>query len=1001
MDRHHSAARDFDWLQSSGEMVERIRAFEWSKTSIGPANSWSPALRMLVRFLVANRFPHILWWGADYVQFYNDPYRPIPGSKHPAALGQPARECWAEIWDVIGPLIDTPFLGGPATWDDDIVLEINRRGFPEETHFTIAYSPVPDDTVPGGIGGVLATVHEITEKVLGERRITVLRDLGARVGEARTPEEAYRIAAQTLEAHSKDVPFALFYLLNGDRTRLHLAGATGVTPGLDISPETASAKDASDMEWPLNHALASGKLEVVAPLRDRFVNVPVGPWSEPPTTAVAMSIPSNKANEPAGVLVAGISARLTLDASYRDFLELVRTQVATAVNNARAYDEERKRAEALAELDRAKTAFFSNVSHEFRTPLTLMLGPLEDVLADQSKVNAAQREQLAIAHRNALRLLKLVNTVLDFSRLEAGRLHASYQPTDLAALTTELASVFRAATEREGLRLVVDCPPLAQPVYVDREMWEKIVLNLLSNAFKFTFEGEIEVSLRQVGANVELSVRDTGTGIAASDLPHIFERFHRIPGARGRTVEGSGIGLTLVQELVRLHGGRVDVTSELDSGTRFCVSVPLGTGHLPADRIGATWATASTVLDGNVYVAEASGWTDVAAPPPTVVDRISERQAPGGRARILLVDDNADLRAYVSRLLEQRYDVAAFGDGHSALTAARNTPPDLVLTDVMMPGLDGSQLLSAIRADEYLKSVPVILLSARAGEEARIEGLTFGADDYVVKPFAARELLARVESLLTLARMRRDIQAALERSEERFRALTEASFDIVYRMSADWTEMRYLRGREFIADTLEPSQTWLERYIPSGDQPAVLAAITRAIEGKTTFELEHRVIRTDGRLGWTHSRAIPTLDARGDIVEWFGAASDVTARKHAEEALGASEQRLRTIIEQLPAGVGVMDKTGAWVLTNSLMDLYVPRAIPSTLPDRHTRWRAWDEQGNPLPPERWPGKRALAGETVMPGLEMLYTHDDGRELWMRVSTAPLRNEAAEIVGASC
>jgi signal transduction histidine kinase len=207
--------------------------------------------------------------------------------------------------------------------------------------------------------------------------------------------------------------------------------------------------------------------------------------------------------------------------------------------------------------------------HEFRTPLTLMLGPLEDALRDQLGGSSVQRDQLAIAHRNALRLLKLVNTLLDFSRLEAGRFQASYQPTNLAALTTELASVFRAAIEREGLRLVVHCPPLAEPVYVDRQMWEKIVLNLLSNAFKFTLEGEIEVTLQQVGANVVLSVRDTGTGIAAGDLLHIFERFHRVQGARGRTVEGSAIGLALVQELVRLHGGRVDVTSELDRSGGF------------------------------------------------------------------------------------------------------------------------------------------------------------------------------------------------------------------------------------------------------------------------------------------------------------------------------------------------------------------------------------------------------------------------------------------------
>jgi hypothetical protein len=197
------------WLTGGGEMGERIRALDWSKTAIGPAETWSPALRMMVRFLLANRFPWLLWWGPQYVSVYNDAYRPILGTKHPWALGQPLSECWKEIWHVLQPLVDTPFKGGPATWNDDILLEINRHGFVEETHFTIAYSPVPDETAPSGIGGVLATVHEITEKVVGERRVSALRDLGAAAIETKTAEEACVTAADTLAKHAKDIPFAL------------------------------------------------------------------------------------------------------------------------------------------------------------------------------------------------------------------------------------------------------------------------------------------------------------------------------------------------------------------------------------------------------------------------------------------------------------------------------------------------------------------------------------------------------------------------------------------------------------------------------------------------------------------------------------------------------------------------------------------------------------------------------------------------------------------------
>ena len=256
------------------ELARRMRAFDWSTTPLGPVESWSPALRTMVRVLLANRFPLLLWWGPRYIQIYNDAYRPIPGTKHPQAMGQPAIECWPEIWHVIGPLIDTPFRGGPATWMDDILLEINRYGFVEETHFTIAYSPVPDETVPSGIGGVLATVHEITEKVVGERRVVALRDL-ARAAEAKTAEEACSIAAHTLAGHDKDVPFALLYLLDADGTHAHLAGAAGVGMGEAISPPVVDLEAGGG--WPLAEAKRCEVMQVVEALGARFARVPAGP----------------------------------------------------------------------------------------------------------------------------------------------------------------------------------------------------------------------------------------------------------------------------------------------------------------------------------------------------------------------------------------------------------------------------------------------------------------------------------------------------------------------------------------------------------------------------------------------------------------------------------------------------------------------------------------------------------------------------------------------------
>jgi signal transduction histidine kinase len=752
---------------TSGEMADRIRAFDWAATPLGSMGTWSPALRTTLRIMLANRFPHVLWWGTDYIQFYNDPYRPIPGNKHPdQALGRPARECWREIWHILEPLIDRPFHGGPATWDDDILLEIDRHGFLEETHFTIAYSPVPDDTVASGIGGVLATVHEITEKVVGQRRIAVLRDLGARIGEAKSGEEACAFAAESLRDAERDLSFAVIYLVDPDGRRVTLAGVAGVESGEAASPLALDLEGPHPWARSMVVARRRGTTTVVRELGARIASVPRGPWADPPDAAAIVPIPGSKSGEWAGFLVAGISARLRFDAEYRDFLDIVKTQLGTAIATARAYEYERKRALELAELDRAKTTFFSNVSHEFRTPLTLILGPLEEALEG---AGPEDRDRLERVQRNALRLQKLVNTLLDASRIEAGRIHASFEPVDLASMTSDLASVFRSAVEKAGMRLIVDCPPLSEPVYVDRDMWEKIVLNLVSNAFKFTLEGEIEVALRETEGQAELSVRDTGAGIAPEDQSRVFQRFHRVEGARARTHEGTGIGLALASELVKLHGGAVRLSSVLGRGSTFTVVIPLGKGHFPAERIGAGRGDlASTALAAEHYLAEALRWIPDSEPGSAsgraqeALDGTASR-----RSRIVWADDNADMREYVEQLLRSRYDVESVADGQEALLAVRREPPDLVLADIMMPRLDGLALLRALRASERTRAIPVILLSARAGEESAIEGMEAGADHYLVKPFSARELLARVSALLDLSRVRREAAEALRENDRR------------------------------------------------------------------------------------------------------------------------------------------------------------------------------------------------------------------------------------------
>ena len=882
-------------LAGAGEACALARAVDWSRTAIGPVEGWSQALRSTASLVLHNHSPMLLWWGADFVQIYNDAYRPVLGAKHPRSMGQRFRDCWSEVFHILGPMAERPFRGGPASVSDDIAVLIERKTPREETHFRLAYSPVPDETVESGIGGVLATVTEITDQVYADRQLRTLRDLGARgSADVQAVEEACINAAAVLHENPWDVPFALFYLLDDAGTHARRVASAGMDRHVleQLAPEKIDLTKVGEGDlWRIRDVALEKRIEVVPLAQHEEDNhadrLPRSPWDDAIGSAIVLPIVSSNHPHACGVLVCGLSPHRVLDAGYRMFFDLTTSQIVTAIRDARTLEEERNRANALAAIDRAKTAFFSNVSHEFRTPLTLMLGPVAELASDPALPEAA-RARLDLAHRNALRLLRLVNTLLDFSRIEAGRVQAFYESTDLAGLTRELASTFRSAIESGGLVYEVDCQTLAQPVYVDCEMWERIVLNLLSNAFKYTLHGAITVRLYEQDGEAVLEVSDTGVGIAEHELPKIFQRFHRVEGVAGRTQEGAGIGLALVHELVKLHGGSIVAASEVGRSTTLSVALPFGTAHLPADRLKPAGSRGAAASSAPGMVEEAlrwipgeamnlsSGLTDIVPDAVPLVEMPASGSA--RRPRVLVADDNADMRAYLRGMLAGRYAVEVVANGVEALEAASRRRPDLILADIMMPGLDGLGLVQAIRTDKHLLDVPVILLSARAGEEARLDGLASGADDYLIKPFSARELMARVGALLELVALR-------HKSNERFRALVSASSDAVWSMNADWTEMRLLQGGNFIADTKDSALPWIERYIVPEDRPSLLVHIDEAIRSKGLFELEHRVRRADGSLGWILSRAIPALDEHGEVAEWFGMAVDVTEARHIDAVL--------------------------------------------------------------------------------------------------------------------
>jgi PAS domain S-box-containing protein len=879
--------------------------------------------------MLTSRQPMFVWWGEELINLYNDAYKSIVGGKHPKALGQPASEVWHEIWDQVGPRAESTIRNNEGTYDEALLLIMERNGYPEETYYTFSYSPVPNDQ--GGTGGIICANTDDTQRIIGERQLALLRELAAKTADARTFDDACTLSARCLETNPYDLPFAMIYLVAPGKGSVDLAGTSGIERGHAAAPQSIALD--SDSPWPFAEVIRTHQSCRIPDLGALFGSLPTGAWQKPPHQAVIVPIAPSGQTGKAGILVVGLNPFRLFDDNYSGFIDLVAAQIAASIGNAQAYEEERKRAEVLTELDRAKTIFFSNISHEFRTPLTLMLGPLEDMLTNPAGPTPSDRSQLETAHRNSLRLLKLVNTLLDFSRLEAGRVQAVYEPTDLAMLTADLAGVFRSAIERAGMRLCVDCPPLPEPVYIDREMWEKIVLNLLSNAFKFTFKGEITVTLRWADDHVELEIRDTGTGIPAAEMPHLFERFHRVEGARGRTYEGSGIGLSLVQELVKLHGGTIQVSSVVDQGSCFTVLIPTGYTHIPSEQISTTRTLASTAMGAATYVEEALRWLPEEGSRDWGIgtrEEFSASPQPLGptpsSARILLADDNTDMRDYVKRLLvSQGYNVETVVDGVAAKKSVRQQRPDLVLTDVMMPGVDGLGLLRELRVDPLTREIPIILLSARAGEESRIEGLEAGADDYLIKPFSARELLARVEATLKLSQMRQEAT----RREQELRIVSEAARSAAQSAQANLERVLASINDQFLVLDREWRYTYVNDRVveatgigkedllgkciwdvfPEMLESQFYMEVHRAVADQTVVQFEYYYGPWQR---WFENRVYPSASGVSILV------TEITEEKRVQEALRRSEGRLQLALSAAQMFVWELDYKTEWAVCSEV-----------------------------------------------------------------------------------
>jgi PAS domain S-box-containing protein len=855
-------------MAGGGEMGELIRAHDWASTGLGPVETWPQSLLSALSILLSAQSPTFIGWGESLVQLYNDAYRPILGStKHPASLGQTCQACFPEIWDVVGPMLSRVMATGEPTWREDELLCLERHGYLEESYFTFSYSAVRAED--GRVGGVWVSCLETSQRVFHERRLAVLRRLAGEVS-GQTVGDVCSRAVALLEDARRDLPFTLLYVVDSESgAARRIAASPGAPAGaewIDLAGEDA---------WAIARVARTGASAVVT-LEGSTAGAE--PWPEPVRRMAIQPVLAPGDGAPAAVLVAGLSPRLPVDDAYRGFVELVAGQIGVAVATARALQLERRRAEALAELDRAKTTFFNNVSHELRTPLTLLLEPLDQLLTGPHAIADEVRDAVDLAHRNGLRLLRLVNSLLDFARLGAQHAEPHFEPTALDAFTAELASCFESAIGGAGLRLVVDCPPAADAVYVDRAMWEKIVLNLLSNALKFTFEGEIRVVLRAAGAHAELRVEDTGIGIAAHEQERIFARFHRVRGARSRSHEGTGIGLALVRDLVELHHGTIEVTSREGAGSSFVVRIPLGRGHLPPAQVHEVEQQQARPVAPRAFIEEARRWGEPAAPTPA---------GTGDRGHILVVDDNADMRQYLRTLLERRgWPVEVAGDGAAALAALQARPPALLLTDAMMPEMDGFELLARIRADPALRALPVAMITARAGQEAAVEGLEAGADDYIVKPFRSDELVRRVDATVRLARSREEAASYRGLVDHVVHGIGRCAGGVLITANP---ALAALLGYESAAAVLGVDLR-ARAFVDDGDAERLLGP-GAAVRGEDV-----QLRRRDGTLLWGR---ISRGTVRGDVCELM--IEDITERRVLEEQVRQAQKM--DAIGQLTAGI--------------------------------------------------------------------------------------------------
>ncbi|EIN04589.1 hypothetical protein PUNSTDRAFT_146276 [Punctularia strigosozonata HHB-11173 SS5] len=912
-----------------GEMGDLVRGFDWASTSLGALETWSQSLVSFVGCMLRNPTPMSLYVGEEHLVMYNDAFKPVLGpGKHPRSLGRPAEEVWAEIWDSIEVPLRQALQGRSYYRENDLLFFDRLSDGPnslEEVYASWSYTPIYDDYEVIAIQLIL---YEQSQKQdpIGMRRISTLSDLGSRLLSARRISDLCRMSCDVLRQLDHDLPYCLAYTrtilptdddafntsnsssvgsasmtsnsqasLESTRFNFSLEETVGCSAGcalapmrIDIDIEDEASPTVHDILWDdaIRKMCRTGTW-VEAQVLDRFLaDVPHrGVARARPSRAIC--IPLKHGCEVLGCTIFLLNPAAPWGPQFKAFMSVLERQLSLSATMVKSYEDEVRRSEELAALDRAKTAFFTGVSHELRTPLTLILGPAQ-VLGSDTRLTPSQQAQISLITGNAKRLLRLVNSILEFSRAEAGKLSARFTPVSLGKVTAELVCCFRSAIENAGMELKVDNRASDDClVWVDTEKWEQIVFNIMSNAFKFTFEGGIHAHIYAHEDEFFFEISDTGIGIQKEHLGTIFDRFTRIENLRARSVEGSGIGLSLTAELVKAHGGKITVKSVPDKGSTFQIRLPLGYSHLPSHSLlPPSEEKGSSRNDSKVDVIPDSMLIPVVIPSTEVdpdqrwSDEDSGETTPmfppivfgnRARARILLADDNADMRTFIRSILSRYWDVCEVGDGQAAWEMLQADPNsyDLLISDVIMPRMDGQELVKAIRSDERFIGMRIILLSAYAGEKTGIESLIAGADDHLTKPFSTRELLLRSHAHLQWAAIQSELRA---RVEERTQALEES--------------------RETFRRLSDLLQEWPNVLHPDDREHAVQLYLKAIAEGVGfSVPLETRIRdRLTGLIVDIAYDLQPELDGDGECTGFVGVFTDITMLRELQRESMASEQ---------------------------------------------------------------------------------------------------------------